>query len=1847
MVAAGLNGWGLSSGYKNPNGADNQISNTTYQKTAGALVALSGLATAAAVPLTLALANSSQPLQTRYSRGIQAQARLSVSKLYRGISGFDLNLADRFYSQDAYEQIRTDGSFFNKIVDQIYFDAGIRLIGDARIPLLTYYKDIVFRDDAAAQSGSGTSQGTTPPSGLSLDVDFTADGAYPLAYLPASGSPLFAGPPLISPDDARTFLLGDADVAALRLLTLRSAAAINSSAGSLQIQVDNPGAGLNPGQYQGIRILGVPLLAGGYATVDVTVNGQGQVSGLANLQGAEYLSLPEKNPLSGAFYLPLDLFQIDLLLGRSIASASALSAGTPTFRAPIFSLAASSNGSTGLTTQRLASFDRVAVVFGGAGYQRLRASQSGDPLTSDQPATNDNVPYTYTGIPVSLWRDQSAVSLLGHDAAHPATATVHLAGGSIRRIDLDQPLYIPTEAAAADGVYSLSLVLPAGINPEIAASLSLTPSSIALNNLVEESDFSAEPGAVDTGVYIADSQANQLGLVSSDGYKRLQNRVAYTSLDAKGKPFTVYLNTNSLDRAYASASDLSNEQIVNGTAPEFSFASHPTSISIAGATNDLLRGDTLVVWVEAGNPLIPYSSENGNNNYQNYLTAAYGNQVLNYRVALNGSATNWQVPTGELYRPQNAIISDLQLFNVPDPRTGAERTLLSWAEISIDAIKGLRSEFGSGLSLPATIKATWINANPESGTIAWSDISEAVVSIPWDPETSVGMGIADLSIASQTIKLSDGTVLQTPLISWSQSVRTPYQQAVLKDQPTIYLPMAGLTAGVNSLNRGTASPSLSTTEASSRGLDFNVPGALAVEQTTAVRNLDGTGVLSTDLGSFNQIVVDLISQIPIDELPQPPAPDPADPPQPSLPYAIECWVQLQPGSNPNGAGLVAFGQPSTASVGSATLPQGWLLQSSFQVQRLSYGDAAALGLIETVPAGQEDGLYGWTWSLLADGANTTAMGGNGGTNLYANALTLGNLGAGAKIDGVDAFLANYGLTAAQLPGLDNTLVNTMAMVPTSSLLLDQFIDPATQQPTSQLNALAFDPATTLLNQGFVSAETVAANANLSTMLNRLWQYQEATGTPKVVFGLEPTPATAPAGASPDPSSPDPYSPEDYAGYALGFALWGGPSLSVNGSGQISFDVSKDLTITAPAGSDQRDGAWHYVAVSYAPTYTDYTVDGSTIQVSNDHGTAYLFLDGQLVASAQVSNPYLPFNPNGQALLLTNNAGGAIDHVAIYNAAINALDPNPAPNGLWPKLTATDALAELEALGLPSLASAPDPGVIPGAVTSHWLARQVNPAAALQATYTSSYRPDASGSGWAWSEASGLDPVLATVPTVPSASRVGSPADAWTLSLSSSDWALLQSNATTSRGFNPSGQDLASVSVIRSDSATGSSTTLRLSAEQVLVGNQTIAALQPRSTAPASRLDPAGPQLHYSVLNAAPALTLLVPRSEISAPATTTAKIELSFRSQDTARPDNVVVSTVTPIAFRELALASDFSSSGFVAGGTLEQLRNSQRALATAAVLESAPLQLKLIDSGLKFSSEASAAAANDPAASVPSQSFGAAQVAGNYRLAGDPAALERGWIAIAQTIRADAATNLAGRVWINYTGQRPVTPAAPGNPVVPVQQAPITWLNALSTSNFDPETPNLPLLNDGKYPSGSGGLLIKADETLGIAANLGQVMLNADLNADGHDELIIAAPNAAGGGRVYIISGAWIASNLNTNPLTLDLANPTAYGPEVVTILQPGASSSNPSNPTKSDRVSFANFGAALAVDPSTGKLWIGAPQYVRELPRLAGQTELEALVSIGALYNFDVRQAGGSSSLTLTPVLLGAGGPGVLRHR
>jgi hypothetical protein len=101
--------------------------------------------------------------------------------------------------------------------------------------------------------------------------------------------------------------------------------------------------------------------------------------------------------------------------------------------------------------------------------------------------------------------------------------------------------------------------------------------------------------------------------------------------------------------------------------------------------------------------------------------------------------------------------------------------------------------------------------------------------------------------------------------------------------------------------------------------------------------------------------------------------------------------------------------------------------------------------------------------------------------------------------------------------------------------------------------------------------------------------------------------------------------------------------------------------------------------------------------------------------------------------------------------------------------------------------------------------------------------------------------------------------------------------------------------------------------------------------------------------------------------------------------------------------------------------------------------------------------------------------------------------------------------------------------------------LNALAESNFTPDSPNLPLLGNAFNPSSTGGLLIEADPTVGWGDNFGQSMLVADVDNDGVLDLVIGAPQANGGGRVYIISGQWIENNLTTSDAAtiLSLANP------------------------------------------------------------------------------------------------------------
>jgi hypothetical protein len=219
--------------------------------------------------------------------------------------------------------------------------------------------------------------------------------------------------------------------------------------------------------------------------------------------------------------------------------------------------------------------------------------------------------------------------------------------------------------------------------------------------------------------------------------------------------------------------------------------------------------------------------------------------------------------------------------------------------------------------------------------------------------------------------------------------------------------------------------------------------------------------------------------------------------------------------------------------------------------------------------------------------------------------------------------------------------------------------------------------------------------------------------------------------------------------------------------------------------------------------------------------------------------------------------------------------------------------------------------------------------------------------------------------------------------------------------------------------------------------------------------------------------------------------------------------------------------------------------------------------------------------------------------------------LAIAQPTSENAISNPAGRVWIQYTGDFSIPITEQKKQEVSAQDAPKTWLNALANSNFSPESPNRPLLNDATYPTSYGGLLIKADPTDGWGQSFAQTMLVEDLNGDGVKDLVISAPAANGGGKVVIIDGNWIKDNLtsSTGSTILNLASPD---PRVnhVTVLSPAMASGNEDS-------SQSAFGWALAFDGKSKTLFIGAPNYSRRVG-----PDLES-VPIGAVYQYQLSRS------------------------
>lgn len=219
--------------------------------------------------------------------------------------------------------------------------------------------------------------------------------------------------------------------------------------------------------------------------------------------------------------------------------------------------------------------------------------------------------------------------------------------------------------------------------------------------------------------------------------------------------------------------------------------------------------------------------------------------------------------------------------------------------------------------------------------------------------------------------------------------------------------------------------------------------------------------------------------------------------------------------------------------------------------------------------------------------------------------------------------------------------------------------------------------------------------------------------------------------------------------------------------------------------------------------------------------------------------YATENVNDQLLILANNNQGAIDQLAIYNDALSTETLPAIPSG-WDVPNSEQALALIREAGLLIDSKTPDPGAIPGAVTAHWDARNVNPNDAELATFYSVFSPSGEQTG-SWSTPTTINPQLAVVPTIASAtSKVSSHADNWLLSLpttdGTTDWATLTwtvstatTDATSQIGFNPSGLRLESITV---KLLGNSSSSITLAPEQVLLGNATLADLQPSAPTPA-------------------------------------------------------------------------------------------------------------------------------------------------------------------------------------------------------------------------------------------------------------------------------------------------------------------------------------------------------------------------------------------------------------------------------
>lgn len=1287
------------------------------------------------------------------SQGIEFETKLTAAFLYAGLLGLEANIG---YSLSKFFVGAEAGHF----EDTFFASAGLALPLGGSIPLVSYLH--TWNSEPADSATSSTGVGDASPGSSSSSATnkggYAGAGSgaqYPFSYNPASASNTYFSASNQPSSGLYSGLLGS-QATSLKLLTLNkysgglntstAPAATGAGAGStLPLTLNNAGANLNDGTYSNVPILGVIAQQDpkALALANFTVAAGSIVADSFEIvRGGSYIGLPESQNGNGVYALILDVFSTGIATPPNAANGSI---GTSFEDLPLITVDSSQSDSP-LTSQAIQRVQSIDVTPDSQAPGTIYPVYDPNSKQASAPISNSNAIYIYSNVGVSVFSSASPTTSI--TLINPGvTATVQIRNGVILAVNLDQPILLPSDAnssTAASPTYSIQLTLPEPVVNYLGSSTpvptyAVTPTSYAFNNLVEDGQFSPQPGNALSGVYLADGLSDQLPLYSSMGPWQVQNRVTYVTTTGSGsnaQTSVVYLNgyekssTGSLtQQAAVLPSQLSLEAIYNnsensnGSSIVFSAASTPTAIQIAGASSDKYQKATFVAWVEASQPVVPITSQNGANNFQAYMESLYGSQRINYRI-MQANTSNWEFPNlNDLYYPNNAVnppnnavIRELKAFNSVNPFSNEMGTLLVWSEVSIDAIKGAIEQFGSGSSLPTTLKAGWLNAN--ATTYQWDQLftdsngNSTIHEIPWNPDKVVGLGISDISIASlplaQTVN-GNTSISETAVISWSQDVRTPYRQSVLGDSPYIFLQFGQLKSGVSDVNIGTTDSIYTSTTASETGLNFAIAGALSAAQSTAVQNSDGTGVLSTGLGSLNAPMRNIVNNIPASNYQTSSASSAigvltgsingtslsvtsvskgslrvgdvisgpgiaagttitaigsvasngtgsysvdlaqvvasvameaipvatalpistfsasingttlninnltagsltvgdviigegvtagttitaigsfdansgtgsftvnnsqtlassslvAIPGTPTVPYTIEFWAQLQPGSNANGAGLVAFGQPSTDAVGAYTMPDGWLLSSSFVVDQITYQQAVERGLIASVPSSiskPSTSVYAWGWAVVADGVNTSAMDGTGGANLYSNSLLINNLVSGINLKGIDQFLANYNLSSSDLTGIDGSAADIAASVPLTQLQFSNSIDSSTSLVNSSLNAIAVDTNSAILNEGLVLVnDGQALSSELEAMFNALWAFQLKTGEAKVNLSLAPNSTNVTTAAN--GATPSQYNSESYAGYELGFSLTGGTALSVNGEGQVVFDVGRGSSLT--------------------------------------------------------------------------------------------------------------------------------------------------------------------------------------------------------------------------------------------------------------------------------------------------------------------------------------------------------------------------------------------------------------------------------------------------------------------------------------------------------------------------------------------------------------------------------------------------------------------------------------------------------------------------------------------------------------